>query len=184
VTDAETGTQRDTEAPKPDVDVTINEIFYDAAESDTDGHLFVELKGAPGGDISGYQVVFVNGADGKITEQEALPDGAVIGDDGLFVMADAKDGSTAETYVAEWDCLSDFDPQNGPDAVQVFGRSGGLLDAVCYGTVPVAVAENGSQMCGDVPAPDGPSGTSVARDAGGVFVINKAPSPGTSDVTP
>jgi len=173
----------ETQVPDMEPEIKISEIFYDALESDTDGHLFVELNGEAESDISGYQIVFVNGADGKITEQETLPEGTFIGGDGLFVMADLRNGGQAGTYVTDFDLLADFDPQNGPDSVQVVGRSGALMDAVCYGDPPVKTAANGLPMC-NITAPDGMAGTSVALTEDGNFVVNKAPSPGSSAITP
>src|SRR5579885_3443569 len=69
-----------TGATSPDVlgQVVLNEIFYDSAQSDTDGNLFVELYGSPELDIGGCKVVFVNGADGSAYDSVKIPVGAKI----------------------------------------------------------------------------------------------------------
>jgi hypothetical protein len=63
------------EPPAADVRgaVVLNEIFYDSAESDTDGHLFVELHGEAGLNIGGCKIAFVNGADGGVYDTIAIP---------------------------------------------------------------------------------------------------------------
>lgn len=185
-----TDTQQDedvlTPAQKEPVTVVINELFYDAVGSDTDGNLFVELSGTANGDISGYKVVFINGDDGKTSEAVTFPGEAIIPSDGLYVIADAKTGSADATNVATYDLIANFDPQNGPDSVQLLDADGQLVDAVCYGNVAVKIAENGLAMCEGEPAPDVASGQSISRapsveDAGdnlADFIVGQSPSPG------
>lgn len=176
--------------PTSPVKLIINEIYYDAPGSDTNGDLFIELRGAPaGGEIAGYKIIFVNGDDGKITESETLPGGAVIPETGLYVVVDAVTGDPNTTHVTVSDYITNFDPQNGPDAVQLIDDHGKLADALCYGEVTVETAENGLTMCEGVPAPDAPGGKSLSRpadaedtdDNAADFVIG-SPSPGEDTI--
>jgi hypothetical protein len=171
--------------------VVINEIYYDAAGSDTDGNVFIELYGNPGADISAYEIVMVDGDSGKITHKIAIPDNSIIPEDGFFVIADTKDGQKDASNVLEFDLLANFDPQNGPDAVQLLDFEGALVDVVGYGSELLDVAENGLAMYENKPAPDVKSGFSIARVPPGLdsndnsidFVINTQSSPGNGDVT-
>lgn len=176
----------DTDPPTLKAEAIINEIYYDAKESDTDGYLFVELKGDIGGDISNYKISFINGEDGKVTESIILPEGIKIGEDGLYVVADLSTGSKTETKVSQYDFLDNFDPQNGPDAAELFNDKGELLDAVCYGEPKVLKDMDGFDICEGSFAPDVPAGKSITRTTGSAdtnnnsidFVVNEKPSPG------
>jgi len=177
------------EIPPPDV--VLNEIFYDSADSDTDGNLFIELKGTPGGKISGYKIVMVNGDDGKVTATVTLPTSALISEEGLYVVADAKTNDPKATNVANYDVIANFDPQNGPDSVQLVDSKGGLVDAVCYGATSSTVADNKLAMCEGSAGPDASAGSSISRqpdsedtnDNATDFVVNTVPSAGNEDVT-
>ena len=171
------------EIPGP---VVLNEIYYDAVGADTDGVLFVELFGPAGKKISGYEIAFVDGSDGSIDDRIVLPDGARIPDDGFFVIADAQTGSASVSRVAEADLIDNFDPQNGPDAVQLLNAQGQLIDALGYGSGIVAAAENGLALFEGAAASDVVNGKSLERSESGKdtdnnsvdFVIRDAPSPG------
>lgn len=171
--------------------LVLNEILYDLPGDDTNGDLFVELRGTPGGDLGGYKLSFVNGDDGKETENVVIPAGLKVPDDGLFVIADGITGDLQHTHVVNADYLDNFDPQNGPDSVQLVAPDGVLIDAVSYGTPKMAVAANGLAMLEGAAAPDAPLSQSISRlpdaedtgDNSVDFVVNTAPSPGTSDVT-
>ncbi len=147
--------------------VVINEIYYDAVGSDTDGLLFVELFGTPDLLIGGLKINFVDGGDGSVDDSITLPELARIGLDGYYVIADLVTGSTQVTQVAEFDLLDTFDPQNGPDAVQLLDPEGRLLDAVAYGEVPVLFAENGLSLMEGASAPDVLNGHSIERKTPG-----------------
>ncbi len=174
--------------------VVLNEIFYDSTDSDTDGHLFVELYGTPGLRLGGYLVNFINGSDGKVDDKVLLPASAKIRDDGFFLIADAKTGSTTVSNVPNADFVDNFDPQNGPDAVQLVDSKGGLVDAVGYsdGGEIVTVAQNGLATFEGTPAQDVPSGHSIERRAPGYdthdnaadFVDREAPTPGSEPILP
>jgi hypothetical protein len=76
------------------VPVVINEVLADPIGAD-DGRQFVELKGPAGTDLSGWRLREVDGSAGSCqlsTRMDTLPDGATIGPDGLYVIADATAG--------------------------------------------------------------------------------------------
>lgn len=173
-------------------EVLINELYYDASGPDTNGVLFVELRGTPGADIGGYRLHCVNGEGGVITESITLPDSAVVPDDGLLVIADGMTGNLQTTQVAEADLVDNFDPQNGPESVQLVDPTGKLIDLIGYGAPLPVYGENGLPMYEGTPGPDAPAGQSVSRLAGAAdtdnnasdFVMNTVPSPGSGAVTP
>jgi hypothetical protein len=171
--------------------LVLNEIYYDAPNADTNGELFIELKGTPEASVSGYKIIFVNGDDGKITDSITLPAEASVQGSGFYVVADAVTGNADQSSVASADFITNFDPQNGPDAVQLLDNSGELIDAVCYGEVKTKTAENGLAMCENSPAPDVSGGKSISRledafdtdDNKADFLINITPSPQSGEVT-
>ncbi len=181
-------TQQEEETPPT---VVLNEVYYDADTSDTDGNLFIELKGTPEGNIAGYKIVMVNGDDGKATATVTIPAGAAISAEGFYVVADAKTNDPKATNVAGYDLIANFDPQNGPDSVQLVDSKGVLVDAVCYGATSATVAENKLAMCEGAVAPDASAGSSISRQPGAEdtndnaadFVINTSPSAGSEDIT-
>ena len=166
--------------------VVLNEIYYDAVGSDTDGVLFVELYGTPGKLIEGDKINFVNGSDGNIDDSITLPSGAKIRSDGFFLIADAKTSSPTSSNITGADLIDNFDPQNGPDAVQLLDAAGKLLDAVSYGVGGVALAQNGLAIVEGSPAPDVINGHSIERKTPGLdtndnlndFVDRETPTPG------
>lgn len=141
----------------------INELLYDVPGSDTDGQVFIELFGDAGGDISGYNIYLINGDDGVTKETIKIPDGSIIPDDGIFLIADAMTGQQGVSRIPGADFVDNFDPQNGPDCVQLVNDAGGLIDALGYGDVPVGTAENGLACYEAQPAPDVASGQSLSR---------------------
>lgn len=184
-------------APKPPslakvlaTPVVLNEILYDLPGDDTNGDLFVELRGTPGGDLGGYKISFINGDDGKETENITVPAGLLVPNDGLFVIADGITGDLQHTHVANADVLDNFDPQNGPDSVQLLSPEGKLVDAVSYGSPKLSTAANGLAMLEGTAAPDAALSQSVSRlpdaedsnDNSMDFVVNTIPSPGAYDV--
>ncbi len=120
-------------ANTPPTVVLINEFIYDNQGSDTqDGNwLFIELFGTAGQSLNGYSVVGVNGNSGA-----ANPDYMVIPLDGYSIPADGHfviTRTNAEpTLLAESDLQVDFDPQNGPDNLQVRWAGSIVVDAVGY----------------------------------------------------
>lgn len=166
----------------------INEIYYDAPGTDTKGDLFIELYGEAGGYLEGYYIALVNGDDGKTYKTIPLTGDLFVGDDGLFVIADTDSDGT--TNIADADFPANFDPQNGPDTIQLISPDGELVDVVGYGTVPVETAQNGLAMYEIAPAGKAGPGQTLSRlpgepDSGDNsfdFVVNIAPSPGSFDV--
>ncbi len=144
----------------------INEILYDAAGSDTDGNEFIELYGTPNTDIDRYQLIIINGSDGEIIDTLTLPSRSKIPEDGIFLIADAKTNDSQHSNILFPDFIDNFDPQNGPDAIQLLDHQGRLLDTICYGDGNLALARNGLETCETSPAPDVSSGHSLSRTDG------------------
>ncbi len=123
---------------------------------------------------------------GHVYDAVHLPQGAAIPDDGFYVIADARTGSTTETSVVGADFVDNFDPQNGPDAVQLLDRDGFLLDALAYGNGVVPTAENGLATFEGTPSIDVLNGHSLERAQPGLdtddnavdFVDRDVPTPG------
>jgi len=160
----------------------LSEVFYDASGPD-DGLTFVELSGAPGTVLDGLVLEGINGSNGAVTDTVALS--GVVGPRGLFLVADDAGGGASG--VAGADLVADFDFQNGPDSV-VLRDADGVLDALGYGDFGA-----GDVFAGEgAPAPDAPSGSSLARvfadvdtdDNAADFVVLDAPTPGTADFAP
>lgn len=168
----------------------LNEILYDIPGSDTNGDVFIELRGTPGGQLAGYFIRLVNGDGGVETARITLPAGLVVPDDGLVVIADDVMGDPTATHVPNADFVAAFDPQNGPDTIQLFDPDGFLIDVVGYGKPLPALDAEGLPMFEGGPALDAPMGSSISRPAEGVdtdqnqadFMVNSTPSPGAVDV--
>ncbi len=162
--------QPNSDPPPPEkirpTSLVMNEILYDSAESDTDGNEFVELYGTPNSDIDGYQLVIVNGSDGKILKIITFPENSKIPADGIFLIADAQNGKPSQSNIPGADFIDNFDPQNGPDAIQLLDDQGNLLDAVSYGEVSVTLASNGLAILQGKPAFDVKEGHSLSRIKG------------------
>lgn len=154
--------------PEKVAKIVINELYYDAVGSDTNGVLFIELYGNPSSDLSGFQINLVNGDDGKIYQTLTLPDGAMTGADGYFLIADAKTGSTTESFVAGSDWITNFDPQNGPDALQLLNVEGEFLDALGYGALALTTTGDTYPLFEGSTAPDVTNGHSLERKTPGL----------------
>lgn len=124
--------------------LVLNEVFYDALGSDSDGGVFIELYGEPQKFLFGYQIVMVRGRDGSIAQTYTIPAGAKTDEEGFWV-------------------LSGLDAQNGPDCLQLLDPGGELVDALGYGSPLPAVAINGNACYEGTPAPDVPPGSSLSR---------------------
>lgn len=124
--------------------LVLNEVFYDALGSDSDGGVFIELYGEPQKFLFGYQIVMVRGRDGSIAQTYTIPAGSKTDENGFSV-------------------LSGLDAQNGPDCLQLLDPGGELVDALGYGSPLPAVAINGNACYEGTPAPDVPAGSSLTR---------------------
>lgn len=143
--------------------IVINEIFYDAVGSDTDGVVFVELHGTPRISLNHFKINFINGSDGVIYDSITLPENAQTNAQGFYVIADTRTGSPTLTQVAHADLVDNFDPQNGSDAVQLLDADNQLLDAVGYGEGVISQAANHLSTYEGSPAPDVVNGHSLER---------------------
>lgn len=141
----------------------LNEIFYDAAGSDTNGDLFIELLGEPERSLAGYQILLIRGDDGVILDSVSIPQGMQTNTQGFFVIADAVTGQKGVTHVDGADWVTNFDPPNGPDCIQLLDPAGNLVDALGYGEPLVLRAKNDLFCYETAPAPDAPSGSSLTR---------------------
>lgn len=167
-------------------ELMINEVYYDAVGPDTNGVLFVELRGTPEADVGGYRCHFVNGDGGILLESMTIPAGVAIPADGLLVIGDGMTGNLQVTQVAEADLVDNFDPQNGPDAVQLVDPDGKIVDAVGYGNPLTLYGENGLPLYEIAPGPDAPAGQSISRLPGAPdtdnnavdFIVLETPTPG------
>lgn len=159
---SEDGVLQPTYGPEPEF-LVLNEVLYDGKVSDTDGENFIELFGSPHADISDYFISLVNGSNGEETDQILLPLGSTLNEAGIFVIADLKTNSSNETQVAIFDYLDQFDPQNGPDAIQLFDRNGKLLDALWYGEGSIPQTPDGLPLGEGGPALDVGGGMSLSR---------------------
>ncbi|MCB9462415.1 MAG: lamin tail domain-containing protein [Candidatus Eisenbacteria bacterium] len=146
----------------------INEVLYDDAS--TDDQTFVEIKGDPGLDLTGYVLEGFNGNDGVIYKTVTL-DG-VIPASGYFVVGQAFG-----------DQIADTDFQNGPDAVILRDATGTYLDAVAYGSGYNFFGGEGLETV-DPPAdssisrcPDGSDTDNNAAD----FFADDTPTPGSAN---
>ena len=146
--------------------LVIHEILYDALESDTDGNEFIELHGTPNAEIEGYQLILVNGTDGKVMKIITLPENSQIRGNGIFLIADAQTGKPSQSNIEGADLIDNFDPQNGPDALQLLDDQGRLIDPLTYGTGAVLIATNGFLMGEGDPASDVEEGHSLSRKDG------------------
>jgi len=146
--------------------------------SDAEGNLFIELLGEPERSIADYQMIMVSGDDGRIVDTIKIPKEMQTNQEGFFVIADAVTGQPGTTKVLGADWVTNFDPPNGPDCIQLLNPEGELVDVVGYGSPLVLRAENNLFCYQGAPVPDAPSGQSLSRDDFQNWVINAGPSPG------
>jgi len=126
--------------------IVINEVLYDGPGADAG--TFVELKGEPGTDLTGWTIVGVNGNGGA--------DYATIVLDGYSIPADGYFVAGQDSTTINWDMIHGVDLQNGADEVELRYLDE-TMDSVCYGSSGDLVCEGGTY------APDVPGGTSIAR---------------------
>jgi len=134
--------------------VLVNEVYYNAPGDDAP-HVFIELYGPAGTELTGLTLVGLNGSGGGEYDRLALV--GVIPPDGFFVIAHTLASDALQPVT---DLLADFaDLQNGPDSVQLrWGDA--VVDAHGYGDDEEAVF-NGEGS----PADNVEPGLSLTRDA-------------------
>ena len=170
--------------PPPEF-LMIHEVLYDGKQSESDGEAFIELYGSAESDISGFVIKLINGSNGETTDEIHIPQGTALSKTGLWVVADLKTNSSAETYVPFHDFLDHFDPQNGPDAIHLLDGTGQIWDALWYGEGAISHTPGGNPLGEGLPAPDAGPGESLSREGGidtgdnfSDFEILTIPSPG------
>lgn len=149
-------------------DVLLNEVLYDPAGTD-EGAEFVELWN-PGDAAVSLAGVTIEAGDGATGTWDEIWRGAA----GDSVRARAP-------FVVSGSALTGA-LQNGPDAVRLV-RDGTALDLLGYGPLATAAMYEGA------PAPDAPSGQSLARRVDGVdtdvnaadWAVEASPTPGRAN---
>lgn len=141
-------------AVPPPANVLINEVYANPDGEDAPA-AFVELWGPPGTPMAGFELVGINGHDGREYARIALR--GAISETGFFVLAH-PDANDALRSVSQQLALG-ANLENGPDSVLLtWGAL--VLDAIAYGTFDVDEIARGE---GD---PAGQSaGRSLSRDA-------------------
>lgn len=165
--------------------IVINELLYDVEGIESDGFQFIELYGTPDSYIHGYVIQFINGADGKITHEIEIPEDSFISENGLYVIADSTNENKLETNVENYDLITNFDPQNGPDSIILFNPKMEIEDVLGYGELSIERDLNDNHMYELSPAKDTPAGVSLSRishidteNNQKDFILNQSPSPG------
>ncbi|WP_405216062.1 ExeM/NucH family extracellular endonuclease [Agrococcus sp. Ld7] len=157
----------------------INEFSANVDGSDT-GYEFVELYAAPGTDLSGHQVVIVEGdsgdRQGQVLDVSAAP---TLDANGFGVVYPASfqnnsasvlliDGSVAAQQQLDADGDGTIDASNEYTVIDAVGVSAGATGDVAYGTELAANFDGGTQTVGG--ASRIPDGTDT--DAAGDWVRN------------
>jgi hypothetical protein len=161
--------------------VVINEIFYDPVGSDVrtssssaSSPTFIELKGTPGMDISGFSVELINGSNGTPYNTFVLASSTTLDGNGFAVLAmevsvaDSYMSFAAPSYTNVYYVLTEYAPgtdalQNGQDNVVLKDASSTPVDAVGYGdfsAAPQHFAGEGSAVATTI------SGRSLGRVPG------------------
>ena len=85
----------------------------------------------------------------------------------------------------QFDWIDNFDPQNGPDGMELIDDNGLLIDSVVYGDGAVQLAEDGFILGEGSPAPDVGGGHSISRfpagfdtDENSIDFLEGVPTPG------
>lgn len=157
--------------------VVIDEVLY--RSTGVDVHVFVELYGTPGTDLSTYTLVGVNGANGA--DYNAIALSGTIPADGIFVIAHPDANAAIAAEADMFAAAVDF--QNGPDNI-VLRNDGVLVDAIGYGTFTIDTTFAGEGAA----APGTADDQSLTRDAAhsdtgnnaADFVVASTPTPGAA----
>ena len=122
----------------------INEIWYDPPGGDAaSGACFIELKGDPGLDLTGYSLKFTRGSDGAEYVAALKLDTPAVGANGDFVVTQTA-GQIA-SLPAGTGALSSSkaDMQQGPNNL-VLLKGTTVVDAIGYGTFAMNFQGEGS----------------------------------------
>ncbi|MEH6625476.1 MAG: lamin tail domain-containing protein [Motiliproteus sp.] len=159
----------------------IQEVYYDASGSDSP-ETFTELYGDAGFNLSGWQLIGINGSTGLAYRTVTLIN-AIIPSDGIFVISTVSANATLSLVS---DFSANIDWQNGPDAVQLTDPFGLVIDAIQYGAIPGFNFGEGDS------ALDTMAGTSLSRRYAGNdtnnnltdFEVLSTPTPGSVRLPP
>ncbi|MCG3173970.1 MAG: hypothetical protein GMKNLPBB_02187 [Myxococcota bacterium] len=154
----------------PPAPIVINEAFVNPKGSDV--NCFVELKGPPGTDLTGYTLFGVDGSNGQSYNEISL-DEIVIPDNGYLVVGQSANVPNVDVV------KGDVNFQNGPDNI-LLARGSVIVDALGYGDFSKAEFRGEGQPA---PAVDG---LSLARSPDGAdtnnnkadFIAEEKPTPG------
>jgi predicted extracellular nuclease len=123
--------------------VVINEIDYD--QPSTDAAEFVELYNAGGeaADLTGWELVFINGSNGSTYDTIELGGSLAAGD---YLVICANNATVANCDIDDTP-NTNFIQNGAPDAIVLSGVDGVTVDAVSYeGSVPGAVEGSGDGL--------------------------------------
>jgi Lamin Tail Domain len=149
--------------------LVINEIDYD--QMGTDGAEFLELfnGGANAVDLSGFELVHINGASGNNIIFTMPLSGSIA--PGGFATFGAVGGGAAFPAAL----------QNGPDAVALVDAEGTVVDGIAYDTA-AAIGIVDAELAVDIADPSGAEGGSLCRvPDGGDFQACAAATPNASN---
>jgi len=115
--------------------VFFNEIR--ANDDGTDDAEFIELIGPAGFDISGWEIVHVNGSDGNLIFSFIFPAGTTFPDDGITdpggqkigLIVVKRTGHSVVNYDFEWGSTA---LQNGPDGIMLRNDQGTRIQALTW----------------------------------------------------
>lgn len=123
----------------------INEVWYDPPGTDsTSGLCFIEIKGDPGLDLTGYSLRFIDGDSGAEYTPALNLNGQTIGSGGYFVVV--QNMAALAALPAGANGLSNgtkADMQNGPESLQIV-KGAEVVDALGYGTFAANFAGEGA----------------------------------------
>jgi len=135
--------------------IFINELFYRPDGRDAP-KVFIELWGPPNADLAGFELVGVNGANGR--DYAVIPLEGSTDREGFFVVAHVDAEPALAAMATQLHRRADM--QNGPDSVQIrWGNQ--RIDSLGYGEF-----DDGDVFAGEgEPAAGVPDGRSLTRDA-------------------
>ncbi len=121
-----TATDCTTSVCPAELDVVINELDY--AQAGIDTQEYIELYGAAGRSLTGFTLVFYNGAPEQLAHYRSIAMSGVIPDDGFFVI-----GSAAVPNVDQIDFTVEGIQNGAPDGIALLDPLGQVREAMAYG---------------------------------------------------